>query len=184
MNLKNLSLGLTLTGLAFVTLTSKAHAFQFSYLNQVVNPGGGFDFNFEFQVDAGDSVASGESLIIRGFQEIREASLTAPQTNQAGVVYGDSIFVPDQTLWNKTRAQFTTNSVLSSPNRAFRFQTFTITATSVDNNMVEANFGGQPLSPTPVPEPLTILGSLAALGFASRCQKEFAKKQSANSEEA
>ena len=46
-----------------------------------------------------------------------------------------------------------------------------------------ANFGGNTLDPTPVPEPLTILGTLAALGFGSRCQKEFAKKQSANSEE-
>jgi hypothetical protein len=183
MNLKNLSLGLTLTGLAFVTLTPKAQAFQFLYLNQTANLGGGFDFNFELQADPYEYIYSGETLTVRGFQGVRDASLTAPQMNQTGMISADAIFDPDQTLWNKTRAQFTTSGSIYS-SRAIRLQTFTITATSVDNNMVQANFGGQQLPSTPVPEPLTILGSMAALGFAARCQKEFAKKQSANSEEA
>ena len=183
-NFKKISLGLLLAGLSTVSLTPKAQAFQFSYLNQAANPGGGIDFNFEFQVDPGDTISSGQILSVRGFQQIRSAAMTDPQANQAGVVFADSIFDADQTLWNSSRVQFTSNSGLSSPNRAFRLQSFTVTATGVDNDEVNANFGGQPLSPTPVPEPLTILGSLAALGFGSRCQKEFAKKQSANSEEA
>jgi len=183
MNLKNLSLGLTLTGLAFVALTPKAQAFQFSYLNQVANPGGGFDFNFELQSNPFDYIYSGENLTVKGFQGVREASLTAPQTNKTGVISADTVFDPDQVFWNKTTARFTTSDFIYS-SRPLSFQTFTITAASVDNNIVNANFGGQQLPPTPVPEPLTILGSMAALGFASRCQKEFAKKQSANSEEA
>ncbi len=187
MNLKKLSLGLALAGLGVVTLIPKAEAFQFRYLNQAPNPEGGFDFNFELQSDSsgyyGDYIYSGETLTVRGFQGISNAALTAPQTNQSGMISADTIFDPDQTLWNKTRAEFTTDGSLYS-NRSFRLQTFTITATSVPLGFVNANFGGQPLSPTPVPEPLTILGSMAALGFASRCQKEFAKKQSTNSEEA
>lgn len=186
MNLKKLSLGLALAGLGVFTLISKAEAFQFRYLNQAPNPEGGFDFNFELQSDSyGDYIYSGETLTVRGFQGISNAALTAPQTNQSGMISADTIFDRDQTLWNKTRAEFTTDgSFYPNPNRSFRLQTFTITATSVPSGFVNANFGGNSLDPTPVPEPLTILGSLAALGFASRCQKEFAKKQSTNSEEA
>ena len=186
MNLKKLSLGLALAGLGVVTLIPKAEAFQFRYLNQAPNPEGGFDFNFELQSDSyGDYIYSGETLTVRGFQGISNAALTAPQTNQSGMISADTIFDPDQTLWNKTRAEFTTDgSFYPNPNRSFSLQTFTITAKDVPSGFVSANFGWRSLDPTPVPEPLTILGSLAALGFASRCQKEFAKKQSANSEEA
>ena len=189
MNLKKLSLGLVLAGIGVVTLIPKAEAFQFRYLNQAPNPEGGFDFNFELKADSsyyyGNYIYSGETLTVRGFQGISNAALTAPQTNQSGMISADAIFDPDQTLWNKTRAEFTTDaSFYPNPNRSFSLQTFTITAKSVPSGFVNANFGGNFLDPTPVPEPLTILGSLAALGFASRCQKEFAKKQSANSEEA
>jgi len=189
MNLKKLSLGLALAGLGVVTLIPKAEAFQFRYLNQAPNPEGGFDFNFELKADSSyyydNYIYSGETLTVRGFQGISNAALTAPQTNQSGMISADTIFDPDQTLWNKTRAEFTTDgSFYPNPNRSFSLQTFTITAKDVPSGFVSANFGWRSLDPTPVPEPLTILGSLAALGFASRCQKEFAKKQSANSEEA
>ena len=186
MNLKKFSLGLALAGLGVVTLIPKAEAFQFRYLNQAPNPEGGFDFNFELQSDSyGDYIYSGETLTVRGFQGISNAALTAPQTNQSGMISADTIFDPDQILWNKTRAEFTTDgSFYPNPNRSFSLQTFTITAKDVPSGFVSANFGWRSLDPTPVPEPLTILGSLAALGFASRCQKEFAKKQSTNSEEA
>jgi hypothetical protein len=165
------------------------HNFQFRYLNQAPNPEGGFDFNFELKADYSyyydNYIYSGETLTVRGFQGISNAALTAPQTNQSGMISADTIFDPDQTLWNKTRAEFTTDgSFYPNPNRSFSLQTFTITAKDVPSGFVSANFGWRSLDPTPVPEPLTILGSLAALGFASRCQKEFAKKQSANSEEA
>ena len=189
MNLKKLSLGLALAGLGVVTLIPKAEAFQFRYLNQAPNPEGGFDFNFELKADSSyyydNYIYSGETLTVRGFQGISNAALTAPQTNQSGMISADTIFDPDQTLWNKTRAEFTTDgSFYPNPNRSFSLQTFTITAKDVPSGFVSANFGWRSLDPTPVPEPLTILGSLAALGFASRCQKEFAKKQSTNSEEA
>ena len=189
MNLKKLSLGLALAGLGIFTLIPKAEAFQFRYLNQAPNPEGGFDFNFELKADSSyyydNYIYSGETLTVRGFQGISNAALTAPQTNQSGMISADTIFDPDQTLWNKTRAEFTTDgSFYPNPNRSFSLQTFTITAKDVPSGFVSANFGWRSLDPTPVPEPLTILGSLAALGFASRCQKEFAKKQSTNSEEA
>ena len=189
MNLKKLSLGLALAGLGVVTLIPKAEAIQFRYLNQAPNPEGGFDFNFELKADSSyyydNYIYSGETLTVRGFQGISNAALTAPQTNQSGMISADTIFDPDQTLWNKTRAEFTTDgSFYPNPNRSFSLQTFTITAKDVPSGFVSANFGWRSLDPTPVPEPLTILGSLAALGFASRCQKEFAKKQSTNSEEA
>ena len=189
MNLKKLSLGLALAGLGVVTLIPKAEAFQFRYLNQAPNPEGGFDFNFELKADSSyyydNYIYSGETLTVRGFQGISNAALTAPQTNQSGMISADTIFDPDQTLWNKTRAEFTTDgSFYPNPNRSFSLQTFTITAKDVPSGFVSANFGWRSLDPTPVPEPLTILGTLAALGFGSRCQKEFAKKQSTNSEEA
>ena len=158
-------------------------------MNQAPNPEGGFDFNFELKADSSyyydNYIYSGETLTVRGFQGISNAALTAPQTNQSGMISADTIFDPDQILWNKTRAEFTTDgSFYPNPNRSFSLQTFTITAKDVPSGFVSANFGWRSLDPTPVPEPLTILGSLAALGFASRCQKEFAKKQSTNSEEA
>jgi hypothetical protein len=189
MNLKKLSLGLALAGLGVITLIPKAEAFQFRYLNQAPNPEGGFDFNFELKADSsyyyGNYIYSGETLTVRGFQGISNAALTAPQTNQPGMISADAIFDPDQTLWNKARAEFTTDaSFYPNQNRSFSLQTFTITATSVPSGFVNANFGWRSFDPTPVPEPLTILGTLAALGFGSRCQKEFAKKQSTNSEEA
>ena len=184
MNFQKLSLGLTIAGLTFVTLTPKAEAFQFFYLNQAANPGGGIDFNFELQADPGNTVSANQSLVISGFQQVKGASLTGPQSNEAGVIYSDSTFDPTKTTFNNTSATFTTIGEIKAQLRPVRFQTFTVTAVSVDNNIVNPDFGGNPLDPTPVPEPLTILGSLAALGFASRCQKEFAKKQSANSEEA
>jgi hypothetical protein len=63
MNTKNFSLGLTLVGLGFVTLTPKAQAFQFSYLNSYSSSTAGlFDFNFEFQADPGDTVSTGQSV--------------------------------------------------------------------------------------------------------------------------
>ena len=183
MNFKKLSLGLTVAGLAFVTLTPKAQAFQFFYLNSSQSSTAGFfDFNFEFQADPGDTVLTNQSLVLRGFQQVQAASLTPPQANQAGVIYSDSTFDPTKTTFNNTSATFTTIGEIIAQRRPVRFQTFTVTAASVDNNIINPDFGGNQLPPTPVPEPLTILGSMAALGFASRCQKEFAKKQSTNSD--
>jgi hypothetical protein len=185
MNFKKLSLGLTVAGLTFVTLTPKAQAFQFSYLSTSQSSTGGFfDFNFELQADPGDAVSTDQSLVISGFEQVIAASMTAPQTNTAGVIYSDSTFDPDKTTFNNTSVTFKTIGEVAAQRRPVKFQTFTITARDVPSGFVNPDFGGNPLDPTPVPEPLTILGSLAALGFGSRCQKEFAKKQSTNSEEA
>jgi hypothetical protein len=90
MNLKKLSLGLALAGLGVFTLIPKAEAFQFRYLNQAPNPEGGFDFNFELKADSSyyydNYIYSGETLTVRGFQGISNAALTAPQTNQSGMI--------------------------------------------------------------------------------------------------
>ena len=178
MNLKNLSFGLVMTGLGFVALTTQAQAYEFNFLGSNNNT-----YNFEFVTDGpNDSISENDELIITGFTGISAIQLTAPINNVAGVLpasfaFETNNFTPDTAI-------FTANANVSGILRNTPYQTFSITAAGVPSNFVTANFGGNTLDPTPVPEPLTILGTLAALGFGSRCQKEFAKKQSTNSEEA
>ena len=178
MNLKNLSFGLVMTGLGVVVLTAQAQAYEFNFLGSNNNT-----YNFEFVTEGpDDDLVVDNELIITGFTGISDIQLTAPINNVAGVLPASIAF--KTTSFTPDTAVFTANANVSGILRNTPYQTFSITATGVPPNFVNANFRGNDLSPTPVPEPLTILGTLAALGFGSRCQKEFAKKKSANSEEA
>lgn len=178
MNLKNLSFGLVMTGLGFVALTTQAQAYEFNFLGSNNNT-----YNFEFVTDGpNDSISENDELIITGFTGISAIQLTDPINNVAGVVPASFAF--ETNSFTPDTAVFTANANISGILRNTPYQTFSITAAGVPSNFVTANFGGNTLDPTPVPEPLTILGTLAALGFGSRCQKEFAKKQSTNSEDA
>ena len=178
MNLKNLSFGLVMTGLGFVALTTQAQAYEFNFLGSNNNT-----YNFEFVTDGpNDSISENDELIITGFTGISAIQLTDPINNVAGVVPASFAF--ETNSFTPDTAVFTANANISGILRNTPYQTFSITAAGVPSNFVTANFAGNTLDPTPVPEPLTILGTLAALGFGSRCQKEFAKKQSTNSEDA
>jgi hypothetical protein len=178
MNLKNLSFGLVMTGLVVVALTAQAQAYEFNFLGSNNNT-----YNFEFITEGpDDDLVVDNELIITGFTGISDIQLTAPINNVAGVLPASFAF--KTTSYTSDTAIFTAKANLSGIVRNTPYQTFSITAAGVPSNFVTADFGGNTLNPTPVPEPLTILGTLAALGFGSRCQKEFAKKQSANSEEA
>jgi hypothetical protein len=192
MNLKDLSLGLVLTTLGVMGLSIKTDAYSFKYLGSSAASGGHTNFDFEFGVAPGETISPSSQLVVTGFKGIsggRVLDITSP--NSAS----NSATIPAPFFFNfnggtSTTALFSPIGSLNGSSGQLYFQTFQVTAVSVPTGFVQANFGGaipgQPgfLDPTPVPEPLTILGSLAALGFASRCQKEFAKKQSANSEEA
>ena len=178
MNLKNLSFGLVMTGLGVVVLTAQAQAYEFNFLGSNNNT-----YNFEFVTQGpNDSISENDELIITGFTGISDIKLALPINNVAGVV--PAVIAFQTTSYTSDTAVFTANANISGIIRNTPYQTFSITATDVPSNFVSGNFGGNTLDPTPVPEPLTVLGTLAALGFGSRCQKEFAKKQSANSEEA
>jgi hypothetical protein len=85
---------------------------------------------------------------------------------------------------------YTALSNLSQINGNVKYQTFVVTADAVPTGYVLGDYqlpNGSSLLPNgavqiPVPEPFTILGSLAALGFGAFGQKEYAKKQSQNSD--
>jgi len=180
MNIKNLSLGLALTGLGIIGLSAKADAYSFNFLKQTGN-----NYNFEFVTQGpADVIATGQQLTITGFTGVTGLATSPVTDNVAGVLPSSFGFNP--TGITPTSATFTAAANVSLIPGNIRYQTFTVTAADVPTGIVNPSFPSinNPLNPTPVPEPLTILGSMAALGFASRCQKEFAKKQSANSEEA
>ncbi len=185
MNLKNLSLSFALTGLGVLGMSAQADAYSFNFLNQVDVGGGLSDFNFEFVTQGpADSIAVGQGLIITGFTGVTGIATSPVTDNVAGVL--PSSFGFSTTGFTGTTATFTAAANVNLIPGNIRYQTFTITAASVPSGFVTPFFPGptNPLNPTPVPEPLTIMGSLAALGAASRCKKEFAKKQAVKAEKA
>ena len=178
MDLKNLSFGLALTGLGIVGLTTQSQAYEFNFLGSSNDT-----YNFEFVTNgANDIIQKDDVLSISGFTGISDIQLTRYIDDVAGVLPATDAFTT--TSYTSDTAIFTAVANLDNITRDVRYKTFSITAAGVPSGFVNPNFGGNPLNPTPVPEPLTVLGTLAALGFGSRCQKEFAKKQSANSEDA
>lgn len=192
MNLQNLFLGLALTSLGVVGLSVEADAYSFRYVGSSAASGGDTNFDFEFGVGPGETISPSSHLVVSGFEGIsggRVLDVTTPNTAPNSVTIPAPFFFQSNG-GTDTTAFFSPIGSLNGSSGQLYFQTFQVTATDVPTGFVQANFGGAPpgspgfLAPTPVPEPLTILGSLAALGFGSRCQKEFAKKQSANAEEA
>ncbi len=185
MNFKNFSLGLALTGLGVMALSTEAQAYQFNFLNVAAAGGGLNNYNFEFVTQGpGDSIAAGQQLILEGFTGVAGLATSPVTDNVSGVLPSNFGFAASGIT--PTSATFTALANVSLIPGNIRYQTFTVTAADVPTGEVNPSFPGpnNPLAPTPVPEPFTILGSLAALGFGSRFQKEFAKKQAANSEKA
>jgi hypothetical protein len=177
MDLKHLSFGLALTALGVVALTTQAQAYEFNFIGNNNNT-----YNFEFVTQGpNDIIEEDDELNISGFTGISEIKLTEYINDVPGVLRASDSF--KTTSYTSDTAVFTATANFAGISRPTRYQTFSITTAGVPSGFVNANFRGNFLDPTPVPEPLTILGSLAALGFGSRCQKEFAKKKSANSEE-
>lgn len=177
MALKNLSFSLALTGLGIVALTTQAQAYEFNFIGSSNNT-----YNFELVTNGpSDIIQKDDELSISGFTGISEIKLTNYIDDVPGVLLASDSF--KTTSYTSDTAVFTATANFAGISRPTRHQTFSITTTGVPSGYVNTNFAGNSLAPTPVPEPLTILGSLAALGFGSRCQKEFAKKKSANSEE-
>ena len=109
----------------------------------------------------------------------------------------DTIVVPTSIVFQEIinvdpaigEVTYTALSNLSQINGNVKYQTFVVTADAVPTGYVLGDYqlpNGSSLLPNgpvqiPVPEPFTILGSLAALGFGVFGQKEYAKKQSQNS---
>jgi len=177
MNLKHLSFSLALTGLGIFALTSQAQAYEFNFIGSSNNT-----YNFELITNGPtDIIKKDDELSISGFSGISDIKLTNYIDDVPGVLLASDSF--KTTSYTPDTAVFTATANFAGISRPTRYQTFSITATGTPSGYVNTNLGGNSLTPTPVPEPLTILGSLAALGFGSRCQKEFAKKKSANSEE-
>ncbi|MFM7437600.1 MAG: PEP-CTERM sorting domain-containing protein [Snowella sp.] len=181
MNLKHLSFSLALTGLSIVSLTTQAQAYKFNFIGSNNNT-----YNFELVTEGPDDIIEeNDQLSVSGFNEISEIKLTNFIDDVPGVLLASDSFKTSS--YTPDTAFFAATANFAGISRPTRYQTFSITTTGtptgVPSGFVNASFRGNFLDPTPVPEPLTILGSLAALGFGSRCQKEFAKKKSANAEE-
>ena len=186
MNLKNLSFGLALTGLGVLALTTQAQAYEFNFLgtsNGTSNlRSNNNTYHFELVTNGPtDIIEKDDQLSVSGFEGISNIELTTYIDNVPGVLLASDSF--ETTSHTSDNSVFTATANFAGITRDIRYQTFSITAANVPSGFVNATFRGNSMGPTPVPEPLTILGSLAALGFGSRCQKEFAKKKSANSEE-
>lgn len=195
MNFKKISLSLALTGLGVLAVSNQAQAYSFNFLNVKPVAGGGlFDYNFEFVTQGpSDPIAVGNQLIITGFKGATALSTSPVTDNVAGVLESQQGFLPGTITppppSDGTTATFTARANVNLVPGNVRYQTFTVRAADVPTGFVQAYFPdlGNRLTPTPVtpiPEPLTIMGSLAALGVASRCKKEFAKKQAVKAEKA
>lgn len=189
-NFKTVSLGLIASSLGLLALTTEAQAYSFKFLTSSPSgpdPTSPTNFDFQFGVDPGETFSPSSTLSVAGFEDISGGSTFGVTTSNPN---NDILPAPfffqyaGSSADNKT-AYFSLNGSLAGSAQTIYFQTFRVTAMAVPSGEVFANFGGGPggqLPPTPVPEPLTILGSLAALGFGAFGQKEYAKKQSQNSD--
>lgn len=177
MTFKSLALGLALAGASVMGVSQAAQAYQFNFKSAVDVGGGLKDYNFEFVTQGpSDFVAVGNQLIIQGFEGVTGARTSDIIDNVAGVLPSSFGFAADFTT--STTANFLAQANVNLIPGNIRYQTFTVTAANVPTGEVQAFFPGlnNPLAPTPVPEPLTIMGSLAALGFGVY-GKKFGNKQ-------
>lgn len=168
-------------GLA-LAFAPQAQAYQFNFLN-ARSVGNTFNWNFEFVSEsAGDQVQNSDELRVEGFEGVTSASTTRPR-NGSNILDAREGFAV--TGFDNTSATY---NVAPDVNVNFpaplRYQTFTVQATSVPTGVVQAFYNGQPLAPTVVPEPLTIVGSLAALGFGAYGQRQFNRRSKVEAETA
>lgn len=183
MNFKPLAIGLALAGASVLGLSQSAQAYQFNFKSEVDLGGGLKDYNFEFVTEGpGDPIAIGNQLIITGFEGVTAIRTSDVIDNVAGVLPASFGFGAG--FFNSTSATFDAQANVNLIPGNIRYQTFTVTATNTPGGQVQAYFPGinYPLNPTPIPEPLTIMGSLAALGFGAY-GKKFGNKTEAKETE-
>jgi hypothetical protein len=177
MNLKTFSTGLALSALGVLSLATQADAFSFNFLGSAAAGGGQTTYQFGFTAAPGEVIAAGQGLTVGGFEGISSISLTDPVNNVASTLFSNSVFeiIGNGISNNATTANFRTLADISNFTGFVRYETFTVTATDVPTGEVIADFGGTPLPPTAVPEPLTLLGALTAAGFGAAFKRRSLK---------
>jgi hypothetical protein len=190
LNFKTVSLGLVVSGLGFLALTPDAQAYSFDFLGASPS-GGSIDWKFGFNSEGFDqSLGNDNRIVFGGFSGLKSAGFAAAMSSSTD----DTIVVPTSLVFQSVvnvdpvigEVTYTALSNLNQINGNVKYQTFVVTADNVPTGFVKGDYqlpNGSSVLPNgpqniPVPEPLTILGSLAALGFGAFGQKEYAKKQS------
>jgi hypothetical protein len=156
---------------------------------------GSIDWKFGFNSQGFDqSLGNDNKIVFGGFSGLKSAGFGPTMSSSTN----DTIVVPTSIVFQEIinvdptigEVTYTALSNLSQINGNVKYQTFVVTADAVPTGYVLGDYqlpNGSSLLPNgavqiPVPEPFTILGSLAALGFGAFGQKEYAKKQSQNSD--
>jgi hypothetical protein len=196
-NFKTVSLGLAVSSLGFFALATDAQAYSFDFLGASPSSGanaGSIDWKFGFNSQGFDqSLGNDNRIVFGGFSGLKSAGFGPTMSSSTN----DTIVVPTSIVFQEIinvdptigEVTYTALSNLSQINGNVKYQTFVVTADAVPTGYVLGDYqlpNGSSLLPNgpvqiPVPEPFTILGSLAALGFGAFGQKEYAKKQSQNS---
>jgi hypothetical protein len=196
-NFKTVSLGLAVSSLGFFALATDAQAYSFDFLGASPSSGanaGSIDWKFGFNSQGFDqSLGNDNRIVFGGFSGLKSAGFGPTMSSSTN----DTIVVPTSIVFQEIinvdpaigEVTYTALSNLSQINGNVKYQTFVVTADAVPTGYVLGDYqlpNGSSLLPNgpvqiPVPEPFTILGSLAALGFGVFGQKEYAKKQSQNS---
>jgi hypothetical protein len=197
-NFKTVSLGLAVSSLGFFALATDAQAYSFDFLGASPSSGanaGSIDWKFGFNSQGFDqSLGNDNRIVFGGFSGLKSAGFGPTMSSSTN----DTIVVPTSIVFQEIinvdlsigEVTYTALSNLSQINGNVKYETFVVTADAVPTGYVLGDYqlpNGSSLLPNgavqiPVPEPFTILGSLAALGFGAFGQKEYAKKQSQNSD--
>lgn len=179
MNLKTFCTGLALSVLGVLCLGTQADAYSFTFLGTTDAGNGKTDYRFGFVTAANEVIKAGQSLIASGFEDISSLSFADP-VNGAGTLYADSVFAiigGGISNGNKS-ATFTTKSDISSSNGVIRYQSFVVTAMGVPTGQVDVTFDGNNIGAVAVPEPLTLLGAITAVGFGAAFKRRSLKSVS------
>ena len=178
-------------------MATDAQAYSFDFLGASPSGGstaGSIDWKFGFNSEGFDqSLGNDSRIVFGGFSGLKSAGFGPTMSSSTN----DTIVVPTSIVFQEIinvdptigEVTYTALSNLSQINGNVKYQTFVVTADAVPTGYVLGDYqlpNGSSLLPNgpvqiPVPEPFTILGSLAALGFGVFGQKEYAKKQSQNS---
>lgn len=193
-NFKTVSLGLAVSSLGFFALATDAQAYSFDYLGASAS-GSSIAWKFGFNSEGFDqSLGNDNKIVLGGFSGLKSAGFAGAISSSTD----DTIVVPATLVFQSVvnvdttigEVTYTALSNLNQINGNVKYQTFVVTADAVPTGFVTGDYqlpNGSSILPNgpvqiPVPEPFTILGSLAALGFGIFGQKEYAKKQSQNSD--
>ncbi len=161
-----------------------SQAYSLDFLNSS-DAGGGFtSFNFVFTVEPNEEVQPLDTLVIDGFENPIDALVNEPIDNpsfnpllaRAAILWDASGIIAGEPI-------FETFGGFAGFKDAVAFQTLSVIAESVPNDLVVGDFQGTLLDPTPVPEPFTVVSSLAALGFGAFGQKKFVKQKKRQDED-